>query len=348
MVAPGFRAAVNFGGSAMPQAGADRTALTTTIDGRHRRSRPLHVDMSRPTLIFRPTSDERAIYGRSRNFAQAFGVLKPALDDDILMVALRRIRNGSSAHRMTDLEVLEGLARAVADGRMLLVSRPMPPKANPNRYGAAHDKDYRALLAGPFDGAYPFMYLDARGNVMVGVGRMLPTPSAALLINLVRRDDRSRPTMTEVTDAYMSVRASLANRQARSYRSLTDLDLAPGEQDRMLDQDLERAEDECRRLFGGWNAFPLPAQLALLDMVRNPGDERPLTAAERWAGQREVGAFQFMPLRASVAKAEWLAASRHCQRLGISQARNTWTRERLREAAHLAPPRPDPHRSLKL
>jgi hypothetical protein len=332
----------------MPQAGADRTALTTTIEARHRRIRPLHVDMSSPTLIFRPTSDELAIYGHSRSYTQALSVLKSALDDDILMVALRRIRNGASAHRMTDLEVLEGLARAVADGRMLLVSRPSPPKPNPNRYAAAHDTDYRALLAGPFDGAYPFMYLDARANVMVGVGRMLPTPSAAHLINFLRRQDRSRPTMAEVTAAYMSVRGSLANRQAPTYRTLTDLDLAPGEADRMLDQDLERAEDDCRKLFGGWNTFALPAQLALLDMVRNPGDERPLTAAEKWAGQREVGAFQFLSLRASVAKAEWLAASRECERLGISGPRNLWTRERFIEAAHLAPPRPDPHRSLKL
>ena len=332
----------------MPQAGADRTELTTTIEGRHRRTRPLHVDMSRPTLIFRPTSDELTIYGRSRSYAQAFAVLKPALEDDILMVALRRIRNGSSAHRMTDLEVLEGLARAVAGGRMLLVTRPIPPKPNANRYAAAYDKGYRALLAGPFDGAYPFMYLDSRANVMVGVGRMLRTSSAAHQISFLRRQDRSRPTMAEVTAAYMRVRGSLANRQPPTYRGLTDLDLAPGEADRMLDQDLEQAEDDCRRLFGGWNTFPLPAQLALLDMVHNPGEERPLTAQEKWAGQREVGAFQFIPLRASVAKAEWLAASRQCERLGISGPRNQWTRDRFIEAAHIAPPRPDPHRSLRL
>ena len=334
----------------MPQAGADRTELTTKIEGRYRRRRPLHVDMSRPTLIFRPTADELAIYGRSRSYGQAFGVLKPALDDDILMVALRRIRNGASAHRMTDLEVLEGLARAVADGRMLMVSRPTPPRLNPDRYVAARDKDYRALLAGPFDGAYPFMYLDARANVMVGVGRMLPTPSAAHLINFVRRQDRSRPTMAKVTAAYMAVRSSLANRQAQTYRRLTDLDLAPGEADRMLDQDLERAEDDCRKLFGGWATFPLPAQLALLDMVHNPGDERPLSAAEKWAGQRErrrVPVHQSLRAKAS-AKAAWLAASRQCQRLGVSDVqRILWTRDQLhREAApHRARRGFDPHRS---
>jgi hypothetical protein len=332
----------------MPQAAADRTALTTTIEGRHRRRSPLHVDMPRLTLIYRPTPDELSIYGRSRSYAQAFAVLKPALDDDILMVALRRVLNGASAHRMTDLEVLERLARAVADGRMIIVSRQPAAKPNPNRYLAAYDKGYRALLAGPFDGAYPFMYLDARGNVIVGVGRVLPTPSAAQLIKFTRRKERSRATRAEIMAAYMTVRGAVAGRQAPSYLGLTDLDLAPGEADRMLSQDLEQAEDQCRKLFGGWNTFPSPAQLALLDMVRDVGQVRPLTAAERWAGQQERGPFPFQRLRVSVARADWPSASRECERQGIAKPRNLWTRDKFIEAAHIAPPRPDPHRSLNL
>jgi hypothetical protein len=332
----------------MPQARADRTELTTPIEGRHRRPRPLHVDMARLTLIFRPTSDEFAFYGRSRSYAQALSVLRPALDDDILLAALRRVLHGGSAHRMTDIGVLEGLARAVAGGRMIIVSRPAPPAPNPNRYAAAYDKGYRALLAGPFEGAFPFMYLDSRGNVIVGVGRVLSTPSAAQLIKFLHRRDRSPTTRAQVTAAYMTVKAAPANRQATSYRGLTDLDLAPGEADRMLDQDLEGAEDECRKLFGGWSTFPLPAQLALLDMVHNVGQGRPLTAAEQRTGQQEHGIFQFGRLRASAARADWSAASRECERLGIPRPRNLWTRDRFLEAAHLAPPRPDPHRSLKL
>ena len=313
-----------------------------------RRRRTLRESMPAPVLIHRPTADELRVHGASGSYFEALAVLKRALEDGALMAALRRVLSWGRAQMASDLEILEQLAREVASGRMIICSRPPPAKPSDTRYAAAYDKDYRALLAGPFEGSIPHMYLDSRGFVTVGVGKMLPTPSAALLVKFVHRAGLKAATPAEVTAAYMSVRGSIANRPAASYRNLTDLDLAPGESDRLLNQELERAENGCRSLFAGWSHFPLPAQLALLDMVYNMGEGRAITQAERQAGRREHGLYQFHKLRASVAKEDWVAASRECHRGGIQKSRDTWTRDKFLEAAHIAPPRPEPHRALKL
>jgi hypothetical protein len=313
-----------------------------------RRRRTLGESMPRPILIHRPTADELAVHGASGSHFEALAVLKRALEDGAVMAALRRVFAWGKAQAMSDAEVLERLAREVASGRMIICSRPPRAKPSDQRYAAAYDKAYRALLAGPFVGLVPHMYLAGRGLVTVGVGAALPTPAAALLVGFVHRSGMKRATPAEITVAYQKVRGSIANRPAANYRGLTDLDLAPGESDRLLDRALEQVEIGCGKLFGGWNSFPLPAQLALLDMVYDLGEGRAITPAERQAGQREQGIYQFSKLREAVAKEDWVAASRACQRKDAPKLRDSWTRTRFLEAAHLAPPRPDPHRALKL
>ncbi len=325
----------------------DQEPSTPAVHRRHRRRRrTLHGDMLRPVLIHRPTPDELTVHGASGGYLEALGVLRRALEDSALMASLRRILTWGQAQVMSDLQILERLAREVAGGRMIIASRQPPVRPN-QRYAAADDRDYRMALAG-FEGSIPHMYLDSRGFVTVGVGKMLATPAAAVAIRFVHRTGLQQASAAEVTGAYLTVRGAVANRPAAAYRDLTDLDLAPGESDRLLNLELQRAEDGARTLFGGWDHFPLAAQLALLDMVYNMGEGRAITAAERQAGQREHGLYQFHRLRESVAREDWVAASRECHRVGIQASRDTWTRNKFLEAAHVAPPRPEPHRALNL
>jgi GH24 family phage-related lysozyme (muramidase) len=320
------------------------------VHQRHRRRRrTLHEAMVRPLLIHRPTPDERLLHGASAGYFEALNVLRRALEDSTLMASLRRILTRGRAQGMSDLQILERLAHEVAGGRMIIYSRAPTPRPTDTRYAAADDRDYRAVLAGPFEGSISYMYLDSRGLVSVGVGKMLPTPAEAVGIRFVHRGaGMQAASAADVTAAYLTVRGAVANRPAAAYRDLTDLELALGESDRLLNQELQRAEDGCRNLFGGWEHFPLAAQLALLDMAYNLGEGRAITAAERQAGAREQGLYQFHRLRASVAREDWLAASRECHRVGIQAARDTWTRNKFLEAAHIAPPRPEPHRALNL
>ena len=304
--------------------------------------------MPRPVLIHRPTPDDRAVHGVSGGYAEARAVLNWALEDSVLMAALRRVLSWGRAQMISDLEILERLAREVASGRMIIFSPPPPARPGATRLNAAaNDPDYQAQVA-VFEGDIPHMYLDTRGLVTVGVGRMLPTPASALLVRFVHRRGRQPATPAEINAAYLAVRGSIAGRPAAAYRTLSDLDFAPGEADRLLTEALIAAEAGCQRLFGGWNHFPLPAQLALLDMVYNMGEGRAVTPAQRQAGQREHGLYQFHRLRQSVAREDWVAASRECHRVGIQPACDTWTRNKFLEAAHIAPPRPEPHRALNL
>jgi hypothetical protein len=311
-----------------------------------RRRRTLRESMPAPVLIHRPTADELKVHSAGAGYFEALAVLKRALEDGAVMAALRRVLSwGPSA---SDQEILERLAREVASGRMIICSRPPPTKPSDERYAGASDQDYRLRLAGTFVGATPHMYLDGRGRVAVGVGSVLATPSAALLAKFVHRGGMKLATQADVTAAYFRIRGSIVNRPAQDYRNLTDLDLAPGEADRLLGQELERAENACRAMFRGWSRFPQPARLALLDMVYDLGEGRPVSTAERQAGRREQGLYQFGKLIDAVAKEDWVAASAACHRQDVDQFRDTWTRNSFIEAAHLAPSRPDPHRALKL
>jgi hypothetical protein len=321
---------------------------TQDVHRRFRRQRrTLRESMPQPVLIHRPTVDELTVHGASAGYFEALAVLKRALEDGAAMAALRRVLGWGRAHAVSDLEILERLAREVASGRMIICSRPPPASPSDTSYATA-DEDYRALLAGPFLGAMAHMYRDERGRVTVGVGSELPTPSAALLARFVHRGGLRPASPAEVTAAYMTVRGSIAHRPAEDYHDLTDLDLAPGESDRLLNQELERAETGCRAMFGGWNRYPLPAQLALLDMVYDLGAGRAISPAEREAGLREQGLYQFSKLREAVAKENWIAAAAACHRETVPPVRDVWTRNSFIEAAHLAPPRPEPHRALKL
>jgi GH24 family phage-related lysozyme (muramidase) len=333
----------------MPPA-ADRIATPKEVHQGHRQRRALRRTMPRPMLIFRPTADELAVHGTDASYTEALSVLRRALEDNTLMVKLRRVFSWGRANMMSDQEIIDQLARNVGAGRMIICSRPPPGKPTTDPYAATLDKTYRALLlTGPFEGSSAHMYLDPVGKVKVGVGKQLPTPSAAQLVKFVRRGTRVPANVLEIRDAFLKARSALAGRPPASYQKLTDLDLAPGEANRQLDAELHAAEDGCRELFGGWSRFPPPAQLALLDMVFNPGESRGLTSAtDRRAGRREHALFRFDRLRASVAKENWVDASRECHRVGIQQSRDLWTRDQFLAAAHLAPPRPDPHRAVNL
>jgi hypothetical protein len=326
----------------------DQDLPADELHRRRRRYRPtLQEAMPRPTLIFRPTPDELRLHGDSGGYFEALSVLRRALEEPTLMASLRRVLSSTQAHALSDEAVLERLARAVAGGRMIVYSRPPPGRPVGVRYTAARAPDYRRLLAGPFVGLVPHPWLGLRG-VTVGIGKRLATPVAALGIRFVHRGGIRLATAAEIMAGCATVSAAIAGQAAIAYRDLTDLDLAPAEAERLLSQDLESAEDSCRGLFGGWERFPLPAQLALLDVIYDLGDGLAAALADQTHGQREDGLYQFRRLREAVAKEDWVAASRDCRRPDVAAARDLWTRDKFIEAAHLAPARPDPHRAVRL
>src|SRR5580704_9311854 len=97
----------------------DQEPSAPEVHRRHRRRRrTLHGAMARPVLIHRPTHDELTVHGASGGYLEALAVLRRALQDSTLMASLRRILTWGQAQVMSDLQILERLAREVAAGRM--------------------------------------------------------------------------------------------------------------------------------------------------------------------------------------------------------------------------------------
>jgi hypothetical protein len=315
----------------------------------HRRNRLLHKDAGRPVLIHRPTPDDRTVHGISGGFEEALRLLKRASANSAAMSGLRRIIDAGQAHALSDQQVLEHAARKISSGRWVVNVSAASSTAAKEPYSAAHDNDYREKLT-IFERDVPHMYLDTEGNVTVGVGAKLSGSDLATT-RFVHRANGKLASESEKAAAFGAVSRSLAGQKPYHYRRLkeNDLDLAPGETQRLLKSRLERAEDDCRQLLKGWDGYPLPAQLALLDMVYNMGRGGPLTAAQIAQSAKERGLYQFHNLRRAAESGDWLAASRECHRKApVNDERNNWTRNEFVEAAHQSPPAVGSDRATKL
>jgi GH24 family phage-related lysozyme (muramidase) len=160
-----------------------------------------------------------------------------------------------------------------------------------------------------FEGAIPWMYLDTRGYVTVGVGLMLPDAAAAQKLPFMIGGRAA--TEEEIAGEYGRVEAMAMGRPAQYYRKDNGLVLEKAEIDSLLRTVLAGFEGELRAKLTGYDGFPDSAKLALLDMAYNLGP---------------VGLLDGYPtLIAAVEAGNWAKASSSCFRHGPGAARNQWT-----------------------
>ena len=160
-----------------------------------------------------------------------------------------------------------------------------------------------------FEGAIPWMYLDTRGYVTVGVGLMLPDAAAVQKLPFMVG---SRPaTAEEIAAEYARVEAMPMGRPALHYHLENGLVLEKTEIDSLLRTVLTGFEGELRAKLTGYDGFPDSVKLALLDMAYNLGP---------------MGLLQGYPtLIAAVEAGNWAKAAANCFRHGPGAARNLWT-----------------------
>ena len=163
-----------------------------------------------------------------------------------------------------------------------------------------------------WEGRINHMYLDTVGKVTVGVGKMLPNVAAAQALAFVRRADGGAASADEIGRDFQAVSAQPKAMLAASYRKFTQLDLPDPEIDALLKTVVDGFQAELVKRFNGYAGYPAPAKRALLDMIYN-------------LGPGGLGAF--VRLRTAIEAGNWDAAASECQRNGISQARNDWTRD---------------------
>jgi len=169
-----------------------------------------------------------------------------------------------------------------------------------------------------FETAVPWMYLDTRGLVTAGIGRMLPDAAAAQALAFLHPDGTPAPP-DAIQAEFERVRTLAPAQSFHVYRSPTSPTLAADTMTAMLEAVITANDSILRGRLTDYDGFPNPAKLALLDMIYNLGENRLFS--------------EYPLLLAAVNNQHWLVASQQCHRNGPNQQRNDWTRDQFLAAA---------------
>ena len=169
-----------------------------------------------------------------------------------------------------------------------------------------------------FEGIVPWMYLDTRGYITVGVGEMLATAPRAQSLAFVDTNNQAVNPDVILSD-YTRVLTLPPARLAAFYRSSSSPTLPHAQIDSLLMEHLIFFDKQLSQQFPTYSSFPDPAKLGLLDMIYNLG---------------AIGLFRGFPtFMGYVQNRDWPNAALQCQRNGPSPARNGWTKQQFLEAA---------------
>jgi GH24 family phage-related lysozyme (muramidase) len=172
-----------------------------------------------------------------------------------------------------------------------------------------------------FEGVVPWMYLDTRGFVTVGVGEMLASSGRAQALPFI--DGGSNAVTPDVILAeYNRVLALPMARPAGSYQAAGSPTLAADSITNLLMAHVQLFDGQLSAQFANYAAFPDPAKLGLLDMIYNLGPH---------------GLFAGYPtLMGDVNSGNWAGAAAQCHRNGPSADRNNWTQQQFLAGAAAA------------
>lgn len=175
------------------------------------------------------------------------------------------------------------------------------PNSQPAVSGALLDQCF--AFTSPFEGNFNHMYLDTEGNVTVGVGCLLSSPREAAKLPFI-------PSQ-EVVGDFAAVASKPAGHLAGWYKQYTHSVLPSAAIRGEFDKRCLGVIAWLRRTAPGFDSFPQPAQIALVDMVFNLG-----------AGKY---ATDYVHLKQAVFARDWRECAAQCHRRGIQEPRNTAT-----------------------
>jgi GH24 family phage-related lysozyme (muramidase) len=170
-----------------------------------------------------------------------------------------------------------------------------------------------------WEGAVPWMYLDTRGLVTVGVGNLLASSEAAVVLPFQNLSIGQPATKDEILRAYYATAATRPGLSPAGYRRSPRLELSDSAIHELL---RHRLANEfipgLATLCHGFATFPVAAQAAMVDMAFNTG----------------LGGLRHFPkMLAAVRAGDWVMAANECERSSCRPERNAWTRLRFL-AAH--------------
>ena len=154
------------------------------------------------------------------------------------------------------------------------------------------------------EGCCLWLYCDSRGYATTGIGNLVPDADACAAMPWMGNDD-PRVAYATVLHAFD------AARPAAYYRPLSDLRLSL---DYVTGLVAQRLQTEflpgILQLCPGFDAFPLPARRALVDMAYNLGVH---------------GLSKFPTMLAACNAGDWATAAAQCHRSTCREQRNDWT-----------------------
>lgn len=137
-------------------------------------------------------------------------------------------------------------------------------------------KDYVWKFLQDFEGRVPYMYLDGRGFVTVGLGFLAQPVQLALQMPFVRKDSEMPASQEEIGSDWDAVhkRQDLAKSHFRAFEPLTALKLRNGDIDAIAQRKLDAYVATLMTQypeFSGFESWPADAQLGLIGMAWNMG-----------------------------------------------------------------------------
>lgn len=156
-----------------------------------------------------------------------------------------------------------------------------------------------------FEGTFPWMYSDTRGNVTVGCGHMITTPANASLLGFDCGPEIAKSD-------WAIIKSARSGKLAQWYGELTHSRLSAVQADELLTKDIEISRQALLRNLPELGSFPQSAQEALMDMAFNMGSGF---------------VFRFPRLIGAVRSGKWQTAALECTRNGVQPARNSKTSE---------------------
>jgi GH24 family phage-related lysozyme (muramidase) len=172
------------------------------------------------------------------------------------------------------------------------------------------------------EGIVSHMYLDVAGLVTIGVGFLLPAPSAAVALALTRRDTGAPASAEEKSADWNAVHAQPKAQPAGRYLPLTSLEMPDAVIDSELSARIAAFARNLQSRFPTFAGFPDPVQLGLLDMIYSLGPS---------------GLFRGFPeFCSAVDRQEWAVCAREGIRGNVSPTRNEELQQLFQRAAGLS------------
>lgn len=120
-----------------------------------------------------------------------------------------------------------------------------------------------------FEGRIPYMYLDVKGLVTIGLGCLIDPESLARSLPFVGKNTNKRVPVEVISCEWHNVKSdvSLARRGHTAAARVTTLKLDEDAIDDLARTRLRGAEDYLKKTFHDFEDWPAPAQLATLSMA---------------------------------------------------------------------------------